>query len=325
MNEALKARVELLAKNREVFSKNFKWSHALVYPVAGLIYTGEDKLADKVKLSERKKILTKNAGCFSSFRNNLYAAVVSKMSLSENPAEYLERAKKAYDELKRGRVFGTDYIALTALGLADLKEGIRVEEIIDKTKKIMHDMNKIHPILTDDDDMVLVSLLAMTTDPVEKIVEDTESCYLIMKNKFHDLNAVQSLSHVMALQEGTSIEKCEKVEALFDAFKALKRRFPTDMSLPTLGALLGIDMDPQTLAKEIVEAADYLKTFKGFGSFSMGNRTRLVLASLLASECFATDKRPARYVTLTNILTMLIVSEIVILTTIATTATSASH
>ncbi|MBP5599068.1 MAG: DUF4003 family protein, partial [Lachnospiraceae bacterium] len=294
MNLALKERVELLAKNREVFAKNFKWSHALVYPVAGLIYTGEGKLADKVKLSESKKILTKNAGCFSSFRNNLYAAVVSKMSLSENPAEYLERAKKAYDELKRGRVFGTDYIALTALGLADLQEGIRVEEIVDKTKKIMHDMNKIHPILTDDDDMVLVSLLAMTTDPVEKIVEDTESCYLIMKNKFHDLNAVQSLSHVMALQEGPSIEKCEKVEALFDAFKALKRRFPTDMALPTLGALLGIDMDPQALASEIVEAADYLKTFKAFGSFSMGNRTRLVLASLLACECFAEDKRPAR-------------------------------
>ncbi|MBP5453800.1 MAG: DUF4003 family protein [Lachnospiraceae bacterium] len=325
MNSVLKERVELLAKNREVFAKNFKWSHALVYPVAGLIYTGEGKLADKVKLSESKKILTKNAGCFSSFRNNLYAAVVSKMSLSDNPSEYLERAKKAYDELKRGRVFGTDYIALTALGLADLQEGIRVEEIIDKTKKIMHDMNKIHPILTDDDDMVLVSLLAMTTDPVEKIVEDTESCYLIMKNKFHDLNAVQSLSHVMALQEGPSIKKCEKVEALFDAFKALKRRFPTDMALPTLGALLGIDMDPQALASEIVEAADYLKTFKGFGSFSMGNRTRLVLASLLACECFAEDKRPARYITYTNILTMLIAAEIVVAVTIATAATSASH
>ena len=325
MNSVLKERVELLAKNREVFAKNFKWSHALVYPVAGLIYTGEGKLADKVKLSESKKILTKNAGCFSSFRNNLYAAVVSKMSLSDNPSEYLERAKKAYDELKRGRVFGTDYIALTALGLADLQEGIRVEEIIDKTKKIMHDMNKIHPILTDDDDMVLVSLLAMTTDPVEKIVEDTESCYLIMKNKFHDLNAVQSLSHVMALQEGPSIKKCEKVEALFDAFKALKRRFPTDMALPTLGALVGIDMDPQALASEIVEAADYLKTFKGFGSFSMGNRTRLVLASLLACECFAEDKRPARYITYTNILTMLIAAEIVVAVTIATAATSASH
>ncbi|MBP5600749.1 MAG: DUF4003 family protein, partial [Lachnospiraceae bacterium] len=144
-------------------------------------------------------------------------------------------------------------------------------------------------------------------------------------NKFHDLNAVQSLSHVMALQEGPSIEKCDKVEALFDAFKALKRRFPTDMALPTLGALVGIDMAPEALAKEIVEAADYLKTFKGFGSFSMGNRTRLVLASLLACECFAEDKRPARYITYTNILTMLIAAEIVVAVTIATAATNASH
>ena len=326
MNATLKQRVEMLAKNREVFAKSAKWNYHMLYPVAALIYTGEGKMASEAKISESKKILKANEGPFTSFRNNLNMMTIAKMSLADDPKKYLNDTQDIYKKLKAGRIFGNDYTALTAIGIADLGMTCKADEIAEKTNKIMKAMNKIHPILTNDEDMVLASLLALKTDPVDQIIEDTEACYLIMKSRFHDLNAVQSLGHVMALQEGKAEEKCERVSELFDAFKALKRRYPTDACLPTLGALLSVNMDADALAKEIVEAADYLKTFKGFGNFSMGSKLRLVLASLLAVEVFAGDKKTANFAAYTSILTMVIAMEVAYVATIsATTAAATSH
>ena len=96
-------------------------------------------------------------------------------------------------------------------------------------------MKNVHPFLTSGEDSIYAAMLALSEQSEEDIVDEAENCYRLLKPEFFSGNAVQSLSLVLTLCEGSAEEKCNAVMELFRELKARGYKYGTEYELSTLG------------------------------------------------------------------------------------------
>lgn len=82
-------------------------------------------------------------------------------------------------------------------------------------------------------------------------------------------NAVQSLSHVLALCDGTAEAKCERAMELFDKLKRRGYKYGTDYELATLGVLAMLPENLDTIADDTVQVADSLAEQNEYGNLGV--------------------------------------------------------
>ena len=146
-----------------------------------------------------------------------------------------------------------------------------------------------------------------------------------MKQKFsfHN-NAVQSLSHVLTLCVGEAQQKCDRVSAIYDALVVKGLTYGKDYELASLGALVNIDMTPEEVADEIADAAEFLKKCKGFGDWSIGQKSRTMFAALMAAQAYAPCSHVMDFSVLGSSLSMVIAEEVCLMATMMMVCTSTS-
>ena len=322
MRELLRAGCELLSENRNAISNGFKWDMDMMSIAGSVIFTSAGKTADVEKMKECKKILKKHEGVFSSFRSNMEIPVVSKMSLSDDPEGYLLKLLSIYETLKDAKLSGSEYVAMAALAICDESRVADYELIASNTKALMKKMSSIHPFLTDREDTAFAALLAASGKDFDQIIEETEDCYELLKTKFpfHN-NALQSLSHVLTLMPGNPGDKCEKVFEIYDALRARGVAYGKDYELASLGALVTAEMSAEELACEIADASAFLKACKGFGDWSLGQKTRSMFAALLAAQAYAPCSTVMDASVINSSLAMVIAEELCLMLTVMMVST----
>ena len=102
-----------------------------------------------------------------------------------------------------------------------------------------------------------------------------------MKPQFFSGNAVQSLSHVLALGDGRAEEKCSRTLLLYDRLKERGYKYGTDYELPTLGVLALSESDLMEIVTEMTDTDDFLAKQKGLGNWSIGRKQRLMYTGML--------------------------------------------
>jgi len=134
--------------------------------------------------------------------------------------------------------------------------------------------------------------MALSEYSDQQLLTEMERCYEELKPHFFSGNAVQSLSHVLSLTEGSASVKCRRTMELYNSLKQQGYKYGTNEELATLGVLGLLETDIRTLTGEMMEVDDYLKTQKGFGAMGIGSRQRLMYAGMLvASEHIGTDSK----------------------------------
>ncbi len=292
MNPELKSKLELLALNKNTIDKAFFLEMGITQVVGALLFASAGLEVDIDRLKEARKILSRRKGVFSAFRAVAELVVTSRMALSEDPEGYLNDLIEVYDIMMKGRVLEDSYLLLSAMIIVDRGRKADADEIREKTNELMRRMSKLHPILTSNEDIALVSLLAMTGRDNDSIINDMEECYTYTRKEIRlkaEANSIQALSEILALTEGDMKAKCDKVAELFNAFREQRSKFGTYLEFPALGTLINVDVPTDALVAEIIEAADFLKQNKGFGGLSMDKKTRLMFAALLASQTYLPD------------------------------------
>ena len=287
MNADLQKKIELFATNRQVIGKSFKIEDGLNYMVASLILTELDKEADVEKIKESRKILASKTSVFSSFRNTIELAVITKMSACNDPEGYIDQVIEVYKKILGKKIIESYSYVLGAMSVVDLGRTNEADAIAAKAKEIMERMGKEHPFLTDDDDEAFAVLLAMTDKSVDQIINDMEECYNYLKKTIKikaDSNSIQSLCELIALSEGSLIEKCDKTAELFKAFKEHGAKYGSYYEFASLGALIGLDMDKDELVDTIIETSNILKTHKGFSGWTLSDKERLMFAAMLVTQ-----------------------------------------
>ncbi len=284
MNTDIKTRCEQLIENRDRAKTVFSWDSGLVHLACAGIYSAKGKTIDPDQLRACQTMLKQNVGVFSNFRGVAKAPVTAMIASSANPKLLLERGLDVYTLLKQ-HFWDSSYLPLAAMIIAQTAKPYRYEEIAVRTRKIYDEMKRKHPILTSSEDSAFCALLALADQPEEKVLEEIECCYQQLTKTFSSSNAVQSLSHALALCEGKAEEKCDRTVKLYEMLRARGYKFGTGYELPVLGILAMTEENLEETVSVIGEIDDWLAKQKGFGIFgSITKKQRLMYAGILAKQ-----------------------------------------
>lgn len=284
MNTDIKTRCEQLIENRDRAKTVFSWDGGLVHLACAGIYSAKGKTIDPDQLRACQTMLKQNVGVFSNFRGVAKAPVTAMIASSANPKLLLERGLDVYTLLKQ-HFWDSSYLPLAAMIIAQTAKPYRYEEIAVRTRKIYDEMKRKHPILTSSEDSTFCALLALADQPEEKLLDEIECCYQRLTKTFSSSNAVQSLSHALALCEGNAEEKCDRTVKLYEMLRAHGYKFGTGYELPVLGILAMTEESLEETVSVIGEIDDWLAKQKGFGIFgSVTKKQRLMYAGILAKQ-----------------------------------------
>lgn len=290
MNERTLARCKNLIKNKETMKSAFAWEDGLTHLACAGIFINKEQTANEEMLLQCKDILKRNTGIFSNFKSTAKPMIVAMLAANENPQLLMERGLKVYDLLKE-EFMSSVYLPIAAMIIAQYADEARYAELAQRTRRIYKQMRADHPFLTSWEDSTFCALMALLDKPDEVLLGDAEECYKILKNNFFSSNAVQSLSHVLAMCDGEPENKCQKTMELFQKLKEAGHKYGTSYELPTLGVLAMADGNQDEIAAEMAEIDQWLSEQKGFGFFSsISAKQRLMYAGMIAQQDYINDK-----------------------------------
>ena len=290
MNERTLARCKNLIKNKETMKSAFAWEDGLTHLACAGIFINKEQTANEEMLLQCKDILKRNTGIFSNFKSTAKPMIVAMLAANENPQLLMERGLKVYDPLKE-EFMSSVYLPIAAMIIAQYADEARYAELAQRTRRIYKQMRADHPFLTSGEDSTFCALMALLDKPDEVLLGDAEECYKILKNNFFSSNAVQSLSHVLAMCDGEPENKCQKTMELFQKLKEAGHKYGTSYELPTLGVLAMADGNQDEIAAEMAEIDQWLSEQKGFGFFSsISAKQRLMYAGMIAQQDYINDK-----------------------------------
>lgn len=304
MKDRVLAKCDLLIRNRAIVNEAFKGEMDYLILAGATILTINNVEGNPDKLKELRAFIKANTEILSEFRGFNGISLVCKMATKANPENYFFKVKEIFSVLQGKKFTGHEDRIIAATVIADYVGDGDYMDYIERTESLFSKMEKKHYWLTNTADIPYAAALAISDRSIDQLIDDMERCYSGLKKKFGSGNALQSLSHIMAIQPEPSDYKCSKVESLFDDLKAVKHSIGMSSELPTLGALLAINMSNQAIIDIITEADICLAQGKNFGKFTMSDKTRIMFISqLLLNEYVATASIEDKV--LTNTLTAL--------------------
>lgn len=273
---------ESLIESREQIKMVFGWDNSLMHLTCAAIYVTKGQTADISVLEGCRQLIKENVGLFNNFRGTGRSPIAAMLATSENPKQTLDRGIQVYDLLKRDFSTST-YLPITAMVIAQFAKPNQFEDVATRTRVIYKRMRAEHPFLTSSEDSANCALLALSDKSDDRLLNEMEACYQLLKPHFFSANAVQSLSHILALGEGTPELLCNKTLDLLQALKTKGYNYGTTFELPTLGVLAMSGRNIEELTMEMIEIDQWLSTQKGFGFFSsITKKQRLMYAGILA-------------------------------------------
>lgn len=268
----------------------FAWEDGLTHLACAGIFINKEQTANEEMLLQCKDILKRNTGIFSNFKSTAKPMIVAMLAANENPQLLMERGLKVYDLLKE-EFMSSVYLPIAAMIIAQYADEARYAELAQRTRRIYKQMRADHPFLTSGEDSTFCALMALLDKPDEVLLGDAEECYKTLKSNFFSSNAVQSLSHVLAMCDGEPKIKCQRTMELFQKLKEAGHKYGTSYELPTLGVLAMADGNQDEIAAEMAEIDQWLSEQKGFGFFSsISAKQRLMYAGMIAQRDYINDK-----------------------------------
>lgn len=287
MKDSLNNKCDFFIQNRDAFKSAFPWESACFYPICASFFVDAGKIADIDYIKDCRALLKSRVNVFSNFRSHAELSIVAMLAACDEPEKRLDDAIEVYHGLKE-HFFSSEYLPVAAMILSGDVEREKYGEICEKTRRVYDLMKSNHPFLTSSEDSVFSAMLAMSNKSDGEIVRETETCYEILKERFFDRNAVQSLSHVLALSDDgfkTPIDKCRDTLMLFDLLKGRKCKYGTGYELATLGVLAMLPCGIEETARDLMDVAEFLKTQKGYGFFgNFGRVQRLMHAGMIVTS-----------------------------------------
>lgn len=260
------------------------WGSDIFIKCAALTLTMKNKKADADKINHCRDILKNNTSLFSNFRGNNMLTSSVYLSLEENPEEALNKVLNIYTKLKE-KFFNSEYLLLAAWVIYNSNNTLDLDLLVNKTREAYDIMKSNHFFLTSSDDYTSTAMLAVSHTDLNNTFLEIEKCFNILKdNGLHGKNDIQALSHILSLGAGSAEEKSSKVITLNNLLKETK--FPLKgYSLPLLAIPTFITDDYSSFISQYIDTANFLKSQKGFGLFSMRSDLRnMISAALVSSE-----------------------------------------
>ena len=306
MRDTLRARCELFIENREVVKKAFLMENSCFYPVCAMLFTEQNKAADLEALKDCRAILKKKTGAFSSFRGTAISSIITMLAIDNDPESRLEKAMSLHKDLRK-HFYSSEYLPVAAMMLSDIVAPENNAEVSCRAGKIYGLMKSDHPFLTSSEDSVFAIMLALSSLSDDEIIRETEECYVKLKERFKSRNAVQSLSHVLALYNDsayTASDRCRNTIALYDTLREKGIKYGTEYELATLGTLAMLDCSIDETVADLEEVDDFLSNQSGYGFFGATKKERLTHAAMIVVSERSDNTRAMNATAIGNVISM---------------------
>lgn len=289
MNELTLTHCKQLIYNRDLIKSVFPWDGGLIQLCCAGIYSAKGLTVDEAVLRSSKELINEKVGVFSSFRNTARSPIAAMIATSRNPEGTFVNGLQVYAHLKK-EFWSSAHLPLAAMIIAQKADIYQYEQIVNRTRSIYDRMKSEHPFLTSSEDSAFCALMALSKKTDDLLISEMEKCYQLLKPNFFSANSVQSLSHVLALCDGTAADKCSRSMELFERLEASGRKYGTGYELPTLGILAMSGVDLNKITADMIEIDDWLSKQKGFGFFgSITKKQRLMYAGILAQRDYINE------------------------------------
>ena len=262
MRESLKRICDDYNTNREVIGNCFKWEYSVVHPLCAYIYGSNGKMADADAIMKSKEIVKNNSGAFSSFRGSAFAPTTCLVSLSADPEGEIKNAVETNELLKKA--FGwSEYLSLMSMMIKKLEGSNDLDKLVARGKEIFDAIKAKHKLVTGGADAVMSLLLAMKSQSVEDIVNESEEIMAELKD-YGTTGSRQTAALVLTLSDKPAAEKCSRFKALFEGLRERGKKYRRDESIALLASLAVSDIEVDTLLDDICEVDDELADKKGY-------------------------------------------------------------
>lgn len=283
MHTDLEELVTRFIETRDAIRDVFRWENQYIYPACAHIFLTAGRAMDREQLESCKALVKSTTGPFSNFRGNVRLPLICMLAAGDEPEARWERTQRTYDLLKE-TFSGSQYLALAALLLSDAAPETETPALAARGKGLYRRMKKEHPFLTGLEDSVFALLLAESQRTDDELMEDMETCYRLLDERFPKGDALQSASHVLALSADAPEEKVYRMIALFDGVQSAGGKYGKDRQLPILAAL-SLSREPvDSLVQSLLDLDGLLAQQKGYkGVMGLDRRTRMMHAAMLLS------------------------------------------
>ena len=322
MDEKLQALCDRLVSDKKALKKKMpgEMDSNATSTMSAFLYAGAGKTVDIDRYVECKKILKKNVNIFSEFRGIAFTLVVTKMALSEDPAQYLEGAMTVYKKLReRHKLTASPNMVMASLTLYEYGGVAKADENIDKLEDLYKRLQKDHPLLVCDEDRGFLSMIVASGANIDKIVEEISACFEAGKKVYVFKNAVHSMAQVLSLNAMDTEKKIQKVNELIKGFKAAKKPISKEYGLGAIGALTLLNMSTDEIVSKVSDVDNYLKHQKGFKWYSVDSRIRRLYAQLLVMIAYLPEDSTMMTSMISSTIAMVILEEIIMLIIITST------
>lgn len=289
MRDTVRRKIELLADNKKILCSGFRWNNDVVITAASLIHASSGCRVDLDRLNSCREILKSKVDYFSSFRGSAELIFISKMALTADPAGYIDDVIEVYNRLHKGKVLDSTYMAIAAACAVDAGRKDDISSIIARHNEIMQRTSKTLNLITSDEGLNLVMLLALCNKDVDCLVNDMEQGYQYIRIDHSHARSAQGLGMILALTGGDTKSKCDKALLIDHAICERGEHYGEEYEFLTLGILASLDVDINEMADEITEASALLGTKKGFDNWTIGSQKRLMFAAMLVADVLSSD------------------------------------
>lgn len=319
MKETLRDNCDLFAENYYELKRNFKWNNSISSRLGALIFVLEHRTLDIEAINRSRRIINDNTGAFSQFKDITNFMVAVMLSFQKEPEVSLKNMIQVYDAMKKEGFHSSPYLILAAMSVVFQAEKDQYQKITSTARSYYNAMKAQHRFITSSDDYCYCALLAMNGKPVSEDIHEMESCYQRLMESFTHSNAIQSLSHILTMDEEITDIKSKRVLDLYHALRKRKCKFGLGIELSFLGVAVLLDEEIEKLANEIAEINEYLGSKKGFGAWSLIDKERIMYSIAIACSAYLDDtKKNTLEMILTNNITGIIRAQQVTTVTAAT-------
>jgi len=271
MNQKVESMLHLFAENHQNIRNEFVWQEPMAKRLAALAYAMAGQSLNADALKKHHQMIKSEVGAFSSFRGMLSVYVAAALSLSQEPEVLLENTLYVYELLKEQGFWRNDYLVISAFEIASNENKIDFERTTQRAKDFYDAMKSNHRFQISSDDYIFAAMLALTDMDVIVGAEKVKAIYDRLRGEFSlftSKNSLVTLAQMLAL--GGSTEYCaDKVSQLNRELRARKIKLDKTYTLPSLGVLSLLTMDPCDLASELNASTEFLRLQKGLGALSV--------------------------------------------------------
>lgn len=263
----------------------------MIYPVCAGVLQSKKRIVTAEEIKECKKMLSHNTSAFSNFRGNMKLPITAMLLSSPDAERKLQDVTDAYAILKK-HFFASQGLTLAAFAMAEVTSSLRYEETALRARKIYELIKKRHPLMTNGDDTAFCVMMTVSKKSEEEIAENVDECYNELKKSFFSSNSVQGLSFILALcEEIPNGKKCERAKEIYQALRERKVRYSKNGYLSVLGAAALSDKSVDSIADDIKDVYDFLRTQKGYGFFGAGRFETAMHSAMIVGAEIAEENR----------------------------------